>query len=77
MTKTLSDKVLLGSIAATTSITTAQAADVIPVTTLDVATWLPTDYGLAVSIIAGVVLSIERIQTIIYKVIDRKKSNKG
>jgi len=85
MTKTLADKILLGSIATTTSITTAQAAEVIPITTMDVATWAMTDYGLAISMIAGIVLVLERIQSMVYKARDRKKqkselivkSNKG
>jgi len=76
ITKTLSDKILLGTIVATTSITTAQAADVIPVTTMDISTWLPTDYGLAISMIAGVILILERIQTITYKAIDRHRQKK-
>ncbi len=76
MTKSLADKILLVSIATTTSITTAQAADVIPVTTMDISTWVMTDYGLAISMIAGVVLILERTQTIIYKAVDRRKQKK-
>lgn len=72
MTKSLADKILLGSIATTTSLTTAQAADVIPVTTMDVATWVMTDYGLAISMVAGIVLILERAQTIAYKAADRR-----
>ena len=73
MTKSLMNKMLLGSIATTTTLATAQAAEVIPVTTMDISTWVMTDYGLAISMIAGVVLILERTQTIIYKVIDRRK----
>jgi len=73
MTKSLADKILLGSIATTTSLTTAQAADVIPETTMDVATWLPTDYALALTMISIAVLILERAQTIAYKWSDRRK----
>ena len=76
MSKSLADKILLGSIATTTSLTTAQAAEVIPVTTMDIATWVMTDYGLAVSMIAGVILILERVQTITYKALDRYRQKK-
>jgi len=77
MTKSLADKILLTSIAATASITTAQAAEVIPVTTMDIATWVMTDYALAISMIAGAALIIERCQTIVYKAIDRRRQKKA
>ena len=73
MTKSLMNKMLLGSIATTTTLATAQAAEVIPVTTMDISTWVMTDYGLAISMIAGVVLILERTQTIIYKAVDRHR----
>lgn len=76
MTKSLADKILLGSMAASSSIATAQAAEVIPATTTDITTWLPTDYALALSMISMVILILERVQTIIYKWSDRRKQKK-
>lgn len=77
MTKSLADKILLGSMAVSSSIATAQAGEVIPETTTDIATWLPTDYALALSMISMAILILERTQTMIYKAVDRHKQKQG
>jgi hypothetical protein len=75
MLQPLIDKIGVGAIAATVTLTTAQESDLIPQTILPVSTWGMTDYALAISMITGVLFGIEKIINIVFKIKDRNKNS--
>ena len=73
MLQPLIDKIGMSAIASTVGITTAQTAEIIPETTWFLASWVMTDYALAISMITGILFGIEKIINIGFKLWDRWK----
>jgi len=73
MLQPLIDKIGMSAIASTVGLTTAQKSEIIPETTWFLASWVMTDYALAISMITGVLFGIEKILTIGFKLWDRYK----
>ena len=76
MLQPLIDKIGVGAMAATVTLTTAQKSELIPETTMFISNWGMTDYALAISMITGVLFGIEKLLNISFKLYDRWKSKK-
>jgi len=73
MFQPLIDKIGMSSIASTVGLTAAQKSEIIPETTALLATWGPTDYALAISMVTGILFGIEKALNIGFKLYDRWK----
>lgn len=73
MLQPLIDKIGVIAIGSSVGLTTAQKVEAIPETTWILASWVMTDYALAISMITGVLFGIEKLINIGFKLWDRYK----